>query len=143
MDRNARGEQGTHTTRFKRGFARRHVSKIQAHVPREEYETYLANRSLVHAGGRRGALEKQGLYNHFDLVSGSHEAAQGAAGIRKGMAGVPFSHSYDSGFRSHSKNTATHPHAHTFGTKDDPGESLVLERLSEVRTDLAPRHDEV
>lgn len=59
-------------------------------------------------------------YNKFDLISGAFDRG----GIRKGMQGtaLPDTHSYDAGFTSGAKATGMHPHMHTVGGPDDPGE---------------------
>lgn len=115
---NVRADQGTHTTMFKCGFARRQQPDIRADAPRLAREAFLQDRSAANAAGRRARLSELNGYNSFNPVSGAFDPK----GIRKAMEGLPGAHSYDAGFVSGARATGMHPQMHTIGGPDDPGE---------------------
>jgi len=118
-----RPDQGTHTTRFQAGFARRQEPDICADAPRKAHEAMLMDRNARNEAGRRQRLGELGDYNRFNVISGDFDPG----GIRKGMAGLQGTHSYDAGFVTATRPTGMHPQMHTVGGPDDPGESRYPE----------------
>ena len=123
---NVRADQGTHTTMFKCGFARRQQPDIRADAPRLAREAFLQERSVANAAGRRARLSELNGYNSFNPISGAFDPK----GIRKAMEGLPGAHSYDAGFVSGAKATGMHPQMHTVGGPDDPGEQWRYPNLN-------------
>jgi hypothetical protein len=123
---NVRADQGTHTTLFHRGFARRQQAHIHAEAPRLAHEAALQDRGALNAAGRRQRLAELNGYNGFNLISGVFDPK----GIRRAMAGLQGTHSYDAGFVSGAKATGMHPHMHTVGGPDDPGEQARYPELN-------------
>lgn len=109
--------QGTHTTKFHRGFARKNNSDIRSDAPRLQHEAELRNRSEKHEAARREKLSELNNYNKFNLISGEYDGSR----MRKAMNGMPDTHAYDAGFVSGTKATYMHPHMHTMFGRDDPG----------------------
>lgn len=113
-------DRGTHTTRFHRGFMRVQESSIQADNIRNEYNSMLSAQADNKSSLRRINLRAQNNYNQFNVISGQYELPiKKTSSIHPGV----HSHTFDSGFSSTCKQTSMHPHAHTRGGPDDPGEN--------------------
>ena len=115
------GRQGTHTTRFHRGFVRR--TEISSDRPRLQHSKVLAQRASVSEQQRRENLGALQNYNHFNVITGAFRQPK-----TRSLDGT---HSYDACFVSTSKATRMHPQMHTRSGPDDACEGMFTETNGE------------
>ena len=69
-------EQGVHTTRFKKGFARRHESKIGQDHERKAIQAAKVAAADEHIERRRARLAELNDYNGYNVISGEYDPAK-------------------------------------------------------------------